>query len=219
MNRTQRLRGHYRRAAWLGLGLSIALHAGILAIVRFNVPAVPSQRNGVTEVASVDEPEARQLPDAIEVVTIRSATAQPDRAGSGSAASSSAPATASAPAPAPAAGEPMLPASVEPGSSFDRFAILDPLDNATAQPVAFTSLPVAETTPHENPTDEVPVYVPGSVGKAKRQWANEGNGEDDRGVGLGWGVVVGDDHCPMPSGGRGPWRGPLRGPKRSHAEI
>ena len=58
----------------------------------------------------------------------------------------------------------------------------------------------------ESDEDDIPIYVPGSIGQAKRNWANaNGTGGGDAGEGsairIGFGGR-GGGHCPVPGKGR-----------------
>jgi hypothetical protein len=86
--------------------------------------------------------------------------------------------------------------------------VVEPVGSRAVTPVAFDDLAVAEmAAPMSAEEDDVPVYVPGSIGRAKRGWAATGEGE---GTGLGglrsgWTLVDGrgDGHCPVVPPGRG----------------
>jgi hypothetical protein len=58
-------------------------------------------------------------------------------------------------------------------------------------------MPAAEATAPAAAENDVPLYVPGSIGKAKRQWAG-GDGSGDRAGGLRTFVIGSGGHCPVP---------------------
>lgn len=205
MNRMHRARLERRRAALLGVGLSFLIHAGVLALVRIDVPALP-ERARVFFVPEDAEPV--EIVRAMEVFAIPLDARAPARSapevGAAAAPSPAAGLLASA-APRPLPGAPLLPASASPAEqTYDELVVVDPLRNVQDEPVAITDLPAAEATPEQGEApDAVVVYEPGSIGRAKRQWATAGAGEAEKGV-KAWTIGFaggGGGHCPMP--GRG----------------
>lgn len=204
MNRAQRARLERRRAALLGVGLSFVIHGAVLALVRIDVPALPERARVFF---AADEADPVEIARAIEVIAIPPAARAPARSapemGAAAAPSPAAGLMASA-APRPLPGAPLLPASASPTEqSWDELVVVDPLRNVQDEPVAITDLPAAEATPERGEApDAVVVYEPGSIGRAKRQWATAGMSEAEKGV-KAWtiGFAGGGGHCPMP--GRG----------------
>jgi hypothetical protein len=208
MNRTHRARLERRRATLLGVGLSFVIHAGVLALVRIDVQALPERPRVFFE---ADDADPLEIARAIEVVSFPRDMRAPaprtmDPASEAGAAAAPAPAAglpANA-APRPLPGSPLLPASASPAEqTWDELVVVDPLRNVQDEPVAITDLPAAEATPERGDApDAVEVYEPGSVGRAKRQWAAAGAGVAEKGV-KSWtiGFAGGGGHCPMP--GRG----------------
>lgn len=95
----------------------------------------------------------------------------------------------------------------------DPLVVAAPLNNAPETPApASDQSATAVSAAAAADADAVPAYQPGSIGKAKRQWAGGGNSPapDDF---AGWtgGVTVGRQppgtgHCPRPGRGRRPIR-------------
>jgi hypothetical protein len=218
MNRHRSLDRQNRRALAAGLGISVALHAAVLAWGGIGIPAQGTQQHFAIALEAYTPSEAQAEP--VQQVVMLEAPTQPVPAAAASfeaAASSASAGAAAAPASAApamaiaAAGAPNLPAvaAVE-EVTFDRIAIVDPLSSAAMEPVAFTDLPEAETTaPPMVVAANIPVHEPGAVGKAKRKWAGSGTGESAGPTGAGFtiGVAAGrGGHCPMPGrGGVGPY--------------
>lgn len=82
------------------------------------------------------------------------------------------------------------------GPAFEVMPVLDPLTGHTVQPVAFETLEVASAP---DTGDDIAVYVPGSIGKAKRKWAGGDGAVERRDARNGGFVLVGGGgHCPVP---------------------
>jgi hypothetical protein len=195
MNRTTSLDRRYRRILVGGVAASILVHAALFASLRFEIPGL--QRNSVITMAAPDDPVRELLP--MEVLQFTAAPASTTDAGAASLAPSS---KATAPAPRIAAATSPDAAVVEAAAepAYETLNVVDPLTNAAVRPIAFDALPaVASAAPAAEADDGVEVYVPGSVGKAKRDWAR-GIGEAESGPGGGRiGIVaIGGGHCPMP---------------------
>jgi hypothetical protein len=203
MNRTASLDRRYRRILRGGVAASVLVHAALFASLRFEIPGL----EGESVIALVapeqwEEPTVEQAP--IELIQFAAAS------------SSTAPAAEAGAAALPPIGEAgaatlqvatsaieanITDVAAEP--AFETLAVVDPMTNAAVKPIAFDALPAVTTTAPgeaEAEDDGVEVYVPGSIGKAKRQWAR-GIGEADAGSGPGGlrGVIaIGGGHCPMP---------------------
>lgn len=96
--------------------------------------------------------------------------------------------------------EPTITATPEPvAPAFAELPVMDPLSNQVVQPIAFAELPVAETPEIADDDFDLPLYVPGSIGAAKRGWAGSngspGTSKDGRGRII---VMTGGGHCPVP---------------------
>jgi hypothetical protein len=198
MERTPGLR-RYRKALFIGLGLTIAVPAAILVALR---GSAPEPRLTPELVLTPAEAKPLQLNDAMEMAALNTET----------------------PAPAPKPGKkakPVKAAAPKAGpeltaqeqtratEAVEQLVVADPVI-ATTQVVTVADLPEANSTPAPA-QPSVPVYQPGSIGKAKQGWAGQGSGSGRAGDGPGFvvGVRPGDPgHCPMPGRGRG--RVPLR---------
>lgn len=200
MNRSASLDRRHRRILVGGVLASAMVHAALFATLRFEIPI--EQSESVISLASQPQDVPDEAP-VLELISFAPAAAPP-------AASAQAGAAALPPMGGAAAGAVTVAASTtveaaitdyaaEP--AFETLAVVDPMTNETVQPIAFDVLPaVTAAAPAESEDDGVQVYVPGSVGKAKRQWAR-GIGEADAGDGRGAriGIIaVGGGHCPMP---------------------
>ena len=178
-----------------GLGVSVAIHFVLLAMVRFSAPDLEGTAEPVVTfedqvpVTVLEEIALAPVQDASPVdMTAPEMEIVGESLEGAAATSAAAPASGQpSPATAPANGDPLLPA-VETGAPA--LAVL--ADSARAE----------TTSAAED--DDVPVWRPGSVGKAKRQWANNGSGAGERGEGDGVGIFIGrgGGHCPMPGRGR-----------------
>jgi hypothetical protein len=215
MSRSRRLRRDSRRALALGVGLSLAAHAAVFALVRMEITPLAGKQAVVAMTMAELPTPFDEAPELIELDLSQpaprvEAASSSFLAGAASTAGSSAPAAASASTAPESAGAPILPTVSAEELSYDQLVVMAPVPTVDAPTVPFDELPVAQTTPAAAAEDaEVPVYVPGSIGRAKRGWATTGDGEERRGDGPGWsfGVVAGsgDGHCPMPGrGGRVP---------------
>jgi hypothetical protein len=202
-------RSRQSRALAIGLGASVIVHLAVLGLLRFDATELPAPEKVVVE---FDAPsplaivEEETPPPIQEAAPIDASAPEMEIIGdseAGEAATSAAiPATAEpTPATAPLAGDPILPAA-----ETDLFASLTEPALAVTEPAlaVIHEAPEAATTSDELDAS-VPVWRPGSVGKAKRQWANNGTGAGERGNGDGVGIFMGrgGGHCPMPGRGRG----------------
>jgi hypothetical protein len=212
MSRSRRLRRDGRRALALGVGLSLAAHAAVFALVRMEITPL-ARKQAVVAVTTAElltpfdeAPELIEL-DLSEPAPRVEAASSSFLAGAASTAGSLASAASTAPE---SAGAPIVPTISAEELTYDQLVVMAPMATVDAPTVPFDELPVAQTTPAPAAENaEVPVYVPGSIGRAKRGWATTGDGEERVGDGAGWsfGVVAGsgDGHCPMPGrGGRVP---------------
>ena len=209
MNRTRALEGRHRRMLGIGIVLSAAAHAAVFASLRFAAPAIDRQ---TPRVLSLMPPEAesaiwKDAPRVIETLLLPLAVVEPlNFEAAGDPGAGGAPPPPRAPAPAGGINTAVVPAGVV---AFQKLPVQDPFTNGLVTPVSFGDLPEAEFTVATNgeEDDEIPVYVPGSVGQAKRDWAKgsgpgAGPGGDGRGIRIGFGGN-GGGHCPMPGkGGR-----------------
>jgi hypothetical protein len=76
--------------------------------------------------------------------------------------------------------------------------VVDPLTSSTVQPVAFEELPAATVAADESDADaSTPVYVPGSIGKAKRQWAGGSDAAVQPASRGKFIIGTGGGHCPV----------------------
>jgi len=208
MNRTRVLDRRYRRIMVGSLAVSAGIHIALFGL-RFEVPLLPSDPPLTVE--RIADPF-----DAVEVVAVEPAELP---APAGAQVSDPAPvgpalATLAAPAQAAAASAtasaPPVPEATPADIAFEELAVFDPLSQAPIRPVHFTDLPVAMTdSPVDSgqdgeAEDDLDIYVPGSIGAAKRKWS--GNvGTSALGGGGGFRIFGGTGsggHCPMPGGGR-----------------
>ncbi len=115
-------------------------------------------------------------------------------------------AKADKPSPVAVAPSPVtVPAVVVPAPTFEPMRVVEPVTSTEIAPVAFESLPEASPAPSE--ADDVPLYVPGSIGKAKRQWAGGDGALAQPGNHTGTIMVGrGGGHCPMPGRGGPIWK-------------
>jgi hypothetical protein len=200
MNRTTALDRRHRRVLVGGIAASVAVHAALFAILRFEVPVLertvavltfeaPAETNRTVE----EEPalELLQLAVLSEPHSSAGAAALPPTGELAAATLAIAASSASIEATVTSVAEP----------AFETLAVVDPLTNAAIRPIAFDALPAVATTAEADEGDDgVEVYVPGSIGKAKRQWAR-GVGDADYGDGgrTRIGIIsIGGGHCPMP---------------------
>lgn len=201
-------RSRHARALAIGIGASATIHFVLLALLRFNAPAAPTRAEPVVTfepaqpIAVVEEiPIPMQEADPVDATAAEMEEVGVSLAG---AASTSAATPASAeptPSAAPANGDPILPAAETAPAVALTETVLAVTDPALA---VITEAAEAETTSDEL-DESVPVWKPGSVGKAKRQWASNGTGVAETGIGIGGSILIGrgGGHCPMPGRGRG----------------
>lgn len=207
MNRTRQLKRAHTRILGVALGVSLLAHGAALALIRFDLPAreirartigiqpdAPSWSERAVRLVRLDEPKPEPLTRPMFAVAGGGATP--------SASASAGGATATAPAP----GGLRLPASASLGPGFSRLRVIDPRSNSEDLPVSFADLRPAEAAQATAAAEDDQPYEPGSIGRAKRQWAGAMAGDRDAGPGRGRFVILpGDGHCPMPGrGGRGP---------------
>jgi hypothetical protein len=197
-----------RRAVVFGVVVSLAAHAAVFAFMSVEVPALP-ERKPVSATFLVAPPAELEEDRVMEVVELRLHEAALSlentlSAGGGAEAPGAAPSSA----PAPAMAHAVAPTVSSADLSYDQLLIVEPVQSRVVTPIAFDALAMAETAAPATPEkDEAPVYVPGSIGRAKRGWAaaGEGDGSGARGLRSGWTLVGGrgDGHCPMDPPGRG----------------
>lgn len=207
MDRIRALDRRHRRILGAGIVASLAVHAAVFASVRFEVLPLKHESVSAMELIQPDAVTA-VWEKAPEVVQTRPIEAAPDpqvlfdALGASGAGGASPPPRAAAPAGGVAT--PVVPTGTQ---AFQQMVVLDPLTAGRVTPVSFGDLPEAEFTVAAESEDDLPVYIPGSVGRAKRNWAKgagAGNGTTGDGKGMGIGVVgTGGGICPMPLPGRG----------------
>lgn len=210
MNRTRRLDQRYRHLLYGGLAVSAGIHMALLGL-RFAVPVLPA--DVPMQVASIDPDPF----EAMEVVPVEALLSQPAGASLQTAPAGpiadAAPAAPSRSAAASAsASAPPVPAPIEAEVAFEELTVFDPLSQAEIRPVVFTDLSVAvvelpvDSDLNGEAEDDVEVYVPGSIGAAKRQWSGSVGTATMGGSGgiriFGGGGSGG--HCPMPGGRAAP---------------
>lgn len=185
-----------KRALLIGLGISAAIHVLAFLFLRLDIVVAPEEP--VVTFDPVPTPVAVQT-----VTTPFEAQVQGGVEGAPGAAGPAAPETGAASAPVaevPDVGNPLL-AKADEEVAAAEISVDAP---AVALEVVPVALPEAGAPAEPNAT---PVYVPGSVGAAKRGWAEEGLGSGRNGNGPGFlggiGIGIGDPHCPMPGRGRG----------------
>jgi len=203
MNRSRALDRRYRRILAVSLGLSVGIHALLLAF-RFEVPLLSREESTVQfEQADAAEP----LDEVIEVLALAPLSAPVGPVSDAAPAAPAISAAGGSPAAVSSLATP-VPRAVVADIAFEELKVFDPLSNGEIEPVAFTDLPeavtnaAAEAALDGEAEDDVPVYVPGSIGKAKRQWGG-GAGTNTLGDGSGPRVIFGGGggnggHCPMP---------------------
>lgn len=198
-----------RRAVVFGIGVSLAAHAVVFAFLSMEVP-VMEKRAPVTYVFGEAPSSAPELARVMEVVELRVDEAAAltvetmVSAGGGAEEAGASPSNA----PSPAESRAIAPTVTSADLSYDQLLVLEPVESRAVTPVAFEELASAETVAPAAPRKEdVPVYVPGSIGRAKRGWAAAGDGAGSGAEGLrtGWTLVngSGDGHCPLVPPGRG----------------
>jgi hypothetical protein len=198
-----------RRAVVFGIGVSLAAHAAVFAFLSMEVPVL-EKRAPVTWVFG-EAPSLEPAQDPVmQVVELRledaAALSLETTVSAGGGAEEAGASPSSAPAPADARA--IAPTVSSSDLSYDQLMVVEPVRSQVVTPVAFDQLAAAETAAPATPEkDDAPVYVPGSIGRAKRGWAaaGEGDGSGARGVRSGWTLVsgTGDGHCPMDPPGRG----------------
>jgi cytoskeletal protein RodZ len=190
-----------------GLGVSVAIHFAVLSLVHFSAPDLERSSNPLV---SFKDPQPVTVIEEIALAPVQDATPVDATAPemeivgeslAGAAATSAATPSSGQPSPAtaPANGDPVLPAT-ETGAA----SLTQPVENVTDPALAILADSARDETTSEAEDDDVPIWRPGSVGKAKRQWANNGSGAGERGDGEGVGIFIGrgGGHCPMPGRGR-----------------
>ncbi len=198
MSRQIRIDRRFGRALFIGLGLSIGIHAALVALLRFEVTVDPAAERQITFADAPAPPE-----EAMQVVQFEGRL--PDFGGGDTGESGGDGPTLAAtamPRMIPDSDHGMEVAAVASDErNYDALLVVDPLNAAQNAAVDITKLPEAQTM-----VATVPVYEPGSVGEAKRRWAREGGvGQAGGGSGSGTGWTIGGgDHCPVP--GRIPGR-------------
>ncbi|MGD8278650.1 MAG: hypothetical protein PVH00_11515, partial [Gemmatimonadota bacterium] len=170
MDRIRALDRRHRRILGAGIAASLAVHAAVLASVRFEV--LPLERNAVTALELVPADAATTVwKDAPEIVQTQptEATMRPlDFDALGASGAGGAPPPPRATAPAGGVNTPVVPTG---SLAFQEMVVVDPLTNGRIVPISFGDLPEAEFTVAAESEDDLPIYVPGSVGQAKRNWA------------------------------------------------
>lgn len=211
MDRTRALDRRHRRILGAGIAVSLAVHAAVLASVRFDV--MPLHRDAAAALELLP-PDAlgtvwEKAPEIVQTRPTEVALHPLDFDVLGTSGAGGAPPPPRAAAPAGGVNSPVVPTG---SLAFQEMVVIDPLTNGRTVPVSFGDLPEAAFTVAADSEDDLPVYVPGSVGRAKRNWANgagAGNGTTGEGPGRGIGVVgVGGGLCPLPLPGRGPRQKP-----------
>jgi hypothetical protein len=210
MNRSRDLDRSYRRLLTAGLGVSALIHVGLLAM-KFTAPALPRPTSSVVfeRVVPVVEEPIQQRTRVIQLIPAPATTsaAEAPILDAAPAAPSAASASATPVAVSETGSGAPVPAAARAEVAYEKMPVIDPLSMGEVSPVVFTDLPVAATDPNalEDGEADVPLYVPGSIGKAKRNWAG-GIGSNEIGNGRGAFVVVGGGggHCPMPGRGAAP---------------
>jgi hypothetical protein len=207
MDRTRSLDRRYRRILYGGLAISAAAHAALIG-VRFDVPVLSDATLRVEQLAVTPF-------DAVEVVRMQVAAstspvgAMNDVAPVGPVADAAPAAPAMSAAATPVAASPSPPAPVEPAVAFEQLTVFDPLSSAPIRPVEFEDLQVAQVSMpvdselNGEAEDDVELYVPGSIGAAKRAWGGS-SGTNAAGGAEGSVRIFGGGgsggHCPMPGG-------------------
>jgi hypothetical protein len=108
------------------------------------------------------------------------------------------PAPDAPPAPQPEAPPVATPTPEPLEPAFASLPVMDPLSNDIVKPVAFADLPVADTPEVEDDESGIPLYVPGSIGAAKRGWAGTNGTSPARESRGRIAIVQGGGHCPVP---------------------
>jgi hypothetical protein len=208
-------RASYRRAALIGVGLSVLLHAAAFALLKFDIVADRPVDQTIALMAAAEDEPTRPVAKALDLEpAITDATdAVPflaDPAAEGVAASSTSAPAVMSPTAIPVSSEPLLAARPDDERSYEPLVFTDPVLEQVKS-VDFTELAAAETE-EVTGNETYPLYEPGTVGKAKRKWADTGagTGRTGEGVGIGFGIGAGrGGHCPMPGQGGfgGSWPG------------
>ncbi len=194
-----------------GIAVSLAVHAALFASVRFNVVPLHPDSVAAFELLPPDAVSAvwETAPEVVQTRPTETTLQSLDFDVLGASGAGGAPPPPRAAAPAGGVNSPVVPTG---SLAFQEIAVIDPLTNGRVEPISFGDLPEAEFTVAAASEDELPVYVPGSVGRAKRNWAKgagAGNGTTGDGPGRGIGVVgTGGGLCPLPLPGRGGKRKP-----------
>jgi hypothetical protein len=183
-----RLRAYRQRTLAIGLVLTAAGAVAFATLSRqANEPLSASDRSVTFE------PIAARADDPTGVVKLEAALPEPAEQGE-----DPSPEAPPSPEPASPAETPPVPLTTPVAEAFEQLAVVDPLTNSEVQPIEFPELPAVETpAPAADAESDVPLYVPGSIGKAKRQWAG-GDAVVEKRNGRGFVVTSGGGHCPVP---------------------
>ena len=207
MDRTRALDRRHRRVLVAGIALSVGVHAAAFAGLRFATPVLETVTRSSVALLPPEIGSAvwREAPRVVQTAPPEFDLQPLDFEAAGDPGAGGAPPPPRAAAPLGGIDARVVAAAEH---AFQRLEVLDPFTNGRVSPVSFGDLPEAEfTVASESPGDTIPVYIPGSVGQAKRNWAKgSGGGFGDSGAGKGIRIgLVGDNggHCPMPGkGGR-----------------
>lgn len=202
-------RSRQSRALAYGLGASLVIHAAVLGLFRFHTPEATEPEKTVVAFEAPapieileEEPMPVQEADPVDATAPEMDVVAESLSGE-AATSAAVPAQAEpTPAAAPVNGDPILAAA----EAAPEVALTEPTLAVTEPALAVVHEAPDASTTSEEIDESVPVWRPGSVGSAKRQWARNGTGAGTRGDGDGVGVIFGrgGGHCPMPGRGRGP---------------
>ncbi len=199
----------YSKALGYGLGASLVIHLLVLVLFRFSSPTLEGEPDPTVTfepaapvaLAVVETPAPIQVSQPAESSAPEMVEIGESLAGAASSSASTPASAQPAPAAAPSVGDPILPAA-----EVARAAVLaEPVLAVTEPALAVLEEAAEAETTSEELAESVPVWTPGGVGKAKRQWANNGSGASTNGDGDGVSILVGrgGGHCPMPGRGRG----------------
>lgn len=218
MDRSHAHDRRYRRILGVSLALSVGVHA-LLFGLRFDAPMLTkADRTIEFETATITEVPVPF--DGAELIALETAATSSAADGPVSEAAPASEAMSAAASTPPGSASDIalaVPQTVLADAAFEQLTVFDPMSASVVEPVAFEDLPsamadAATTVAMEGEADDdVEVYVPGSVGKAKRAWSGDigrntlGNGDGPRVIFGGGGGAGG--HCPMPGRGVPPiWK-------------